>query len=263
MIDTPALLSRLLDVIEFDLAPLSRKRIAEGDKIFGAAILRKSDLSLVVREVNNETANPLWHGEIHAIKRFFELPGEARPESKDCLFLATHEPCSLCLSGITWSGFDNFYYLFSYEDTRDTFDIPHDIRILREVYAVPDPDRDAPAPGRDYYSLIWYLRVVIRATICERSSTGASSLWHERFTRALSAWSRSYSLRQGPHSSRCCLIFSVSSSVISPSRYSYTRCRTSEQSVPDAGSSPAVRPQSPALIGPRPGPRSPARRHTR
>jgi tRNA(Arg) A34 adenosine deaminase TadA len=152
MMDTPNLLNRLLDVIELDLAPLSRRRIMEGDKIFGAAILRKDDLSLVIAETNNETSNPLWHGEIHAIKRFFELPRESRPESKDCLFLATHEPCSLCLSGITWSGFDNFYYLFSYEDTRDTFNIPHDIRILQEVYAVPDPDRDAPAPGRDFYN---------------------------------------------------------------------------------------------------------------
>ena len=150
--DTPALLTRLLDVIENDLAPLSRKRIAEGDKIFGAAILRKSDLSLIVGDTNNETNNPLWHGEIFTIKKFYELPREGRPEAKDCLFLATHEPCSLCLSGITWSGFDNFYYLFSYEDTRDAFNIPHDIRILKEVYAVPDPDRDAVAPGRDLYN---------------------------------------------------------------------------------------------------------------
>lgn len=152
MMDTPKLLNRLLDVIELDLAPLSAKRIHEGDKIFGGAILRKDDLSLIVAETNNETVNPLWHGEMHAIKRFFELPADGRPATKDCLFLATHEPCSLCLSGITWSGFDNFYYLFSYEDTRDTFDIPHDIRILKEVYAVADPDRDAPAPDRDYYN---------------------------------------------------------------------------------------------------------------
>lgn len=150
--DTPALVSRLLDVIEFDLAPLSRQRIAEGNKIFGAAILRKSDLSLVVGDTNNETSNPLWHGEIHTIKKFFELPPEGRPDPKDCIFLATHEPCSLCLSGITWSGFDNFYYLFSYEETRDAFNIPHDIRILKEVYAVPDPDRGAVAPGRDLYN---------------------------------------------------------------------------------------------------------------
>ncbi len=151
--ETQALVSRLLDVIETDLAPLSRSRITEkGDKIFGAAILRKSDLSLVVAETNNETQNPLWHGEMHAIKKFYELSKDQRPNARDCIFLATHEPCSLCLSGITWSGFDNFYYLFTYEDTRDTFNIPHDIRILREVYAVPDPDRDAPAPGRDLYN---------------------------------------------------------------------------------------------------------------
>jgi tRNA(Arg) A34 adenosine deaminase TadA len=150
--ETPDLISRLLDVIETGLIPMSRERIPAGDKIFGAAILRKSDLSLVVGEVNHETANPLWHGEIHAIKRFYELPAEARPAPADCLFLATHEPCSLCLSGITWGGFDNFYYLFSYEETRDLFDIPHDIRILREVYAVPDPDRGTVATDRPLYN---------------------------------------------------------------------------------------------------------------
>jgi tRNA(Arg) A34 adenosine deaminase TadA len=150
--DAAALLNRLLDVVENDLVPLTRQGVSGGNKLFGAAILRKSDLSLVVGAVNNETDNPLWHGEMHAIKKFYELPAEGRPASKDCIFLATHEPCSLCLSGITWSGFDNFYYLFSYEDTRDTFGIPHDIRILREVYAVPDPDRAEVMEGRPLYN---------------------------------------------------------------------------------------------------------------
>ena len=150
--NTPVLLSRLLDVIEQDLVPLTKRGVSGGNKLFGAAILKKSDLSVVVAETNNESENPLWHGEIHAIKRFFELPADTRPASKDCLFLATHEPCSLCLSGITWSGFDNFYYLFSYEDTRDSFGIPHDIRVLQEVYAVPDPDRAAVAPDRPLYN---------------------------------------------------------------------------------------------------------------
>ena len=150
--DTPALLTRLLDVIEADIAPKTRAGVARGNKLFGAAILRKSDLSLVLAETNNETENPLWHGEIHAIKRFYELPRETRPDPKDCLFLATHEPCSLCLSGITWSGFDNFYFLFSHQDSADSFAIPYDIAILKAVYAVPDPDRDAPAPGRDLYN---------------------------------------------------------------------------------------------------------------
>ena len=150
--DTPAFISRLLDVIETDLVPLTRRGVTSGNKLFGAAILRKSDLSVVIAETNNETENPLWHGEMHAIKRFYELPPEDRPAPQDCLFLATHEPCSLCLSGITWSGFDNFYYLFSYEETRDAFGIPHDIRILKEVYAVPDPDRDAVMEGRPLYN---------------------------------------------------------------------------------------------------------------
>ncbi|MDO8359706.1 MAG: nucleoside deaminase [Devosia sp.] len=150
--DTPKLLARLMDDIEFDIAPKTRAGVETGNKLFGAAILRKSDLSLIVAETNNETANPLWHGEMHAIKRFYELPADQRPNPKDCLFLATHEPCSLCLSGITWSGFDNFYFLFSHRDSAQNFAIPYDIQILRAVYAVPDPDRDAPAPGRDLYN---------------------------------------------------------------------------------------------------------------
>lgn len=149
--ETVDLIARLLDVIEHDIAPVTRGGVARGNKLFGAAILRKSDLSVVVAETNNEVENPLWHGEMHAIKRFFELPADQRPEVKDCLFLATHEPCSLCLSGITWSGFDNFYYLFSYEDSRDSFAIPYDIQILKAVYAVPDPG-SAVSPERPLYN---------------------------------------------------------------------------------------------------------------
>ena len=105
-----------------------------GNKIFGAAILLKKDLSLVIAATNEETANPLFHGEISCLNKFWALPAEQRPDPKDCLFFSTHEPCSLCLSGITWSGFDNFYYLFSYEDSRDSFNIPHDLKILDEVF---------------------------------------------------------------------------------------------------------------------------------
>ena len=128
------LVDRLLDVVESEILPKTRAGVAAGNKIFGAAILRKSDLSLVVAESNNEIENPLWHGEIHALKAFYELPPAGRPATRDCVFLATHEPCSLCLSAITWSGFDNFYYLFSHEDSRDSFAIPHDLRILKEVF---------------------------------------------------------------------------------------------------------------------------------
>ncbi len=121
-------------MVETEILPKTRAGVAAGNKIFGAAILKKSDLSLVVAETNNETENPLWHGEVHALKVFYELPPAGRPATRDCIFLATHEPCSLCLSAITWSGFDNFHYLFSHEDSRDSFAIPHDLRILKEVF---------------------------------------------------------------------------------------------------------------------------------
>jgi tRNA(Arg) A34 adenosine deaminase TadA len=163
--DSAALVTRLLDVIETDIAIKTQRGVAGGNKLFGAAILRKSDLSVVIAETNNEAENPLWHGEMHAIKRFYELPAEQRPDPKDCIFLATHEPCSLCLSGITWSGFDNFYYLFSYEDTRDSFGIPHDIAILQEVYAVPDPETGTVSPDRPLYNRVnkfWTSHSLIR-----------------------------------------------------------------------------------------------------
>ncbi len=98
------LVARLLQVIETDIAPLTRAEVARGNKIFGAAILRKADLSLVLAETNNEVENPLWHGEMHAIKKLYERPRASLPEPRDCIFLSTHEPCSLCLSAITWAG---------------------------------------------------------------------------------------------------------------------------------------------------------------
>ncbi|OED35412.1 tRNA-specific adenosine deaminase [Chromatiales bacterium (ex Bugula neritina AB1)] len=130
------LVKRLLDVIESDILPLTTAGVAAGNKIFGAALLHKNDLSTLLAETNNELENPLWHGEMHTLKRYYEMPASERPEPKDLIFLTTHEPCSLCLSAITWTGFDNFYYFFSHEDSRDAFSIPHDLKILKAVFNV-------------------------------------------------------------------------------------------------------------------------------
>lgn len=130
------LIKRLLDAIEQEILPKTEAGVAAGNKVFGAAILRKSDLSTVIAETNNEMENPLWHGEMHALKRFYELPADSRPDTGECIFLTTHEPCSLCLSAITWTGFDNFWFLFSHEDSRDQFAIPHDLKILKEVFTL-------------------------------------------------------------------------------------------------------------------------------
>ena len=132
------LLDKFLDVFNKDILPLTHKGVDLGNKIFGAAIIKKKDYSLVVAGTNNEMENPLWHGEIHTLKKFYEINKEIRPDEKDCIFISSHEPCILCLSAITFSGFDNFYYLFPYQSTSDEFSIPHDLKILKEVFDIDD-----------------------------------------------------------------------------------------------------------------------------
>lgn len=129
-----SLAARLLDVIDNDILPLTERGVTAGNKVFGAALLTKSDLSVVVAGTNDETDNPLWHGEVNTLRQFYEMP--QRPATKDLLFLTTHEPCTLCMSAITWAGFDNYYYFYSHEDSRDSFAIPHDLKILKELFGL-------------------------------------------------------------------------------------------------------------------------------
>ena len=112
--------------MEGEILPMTERGVAAGNKVFGAAILRKSDMSVVIRCCTARSA----------LNQFYEMPD--RPPTGDLTFLSTHEPCPLCLSAITWAGFDNFYYFFSYEESRDAFDIPHDLKILKEVFGVED-----------------------------------------------------------------------------------------------------------------------------
>lgn len=130
------LIDRLLTVIEKEILPLTQSGVAAGNKVFGAALLHKNDYSTLLAETNNEMESPLMHGEMHVLKRYYEIPVDERPDPKSLVFLTTHEPCSLCLSAITWGGFDNFYYLFTHEDSRDAFSIPHDLDILKEVFDI-------------------------------------------------------------------------------------------------------------------------------
>lgn len=144
----------MLKTLETDIIPLTSSGVRSGSKVFGAAILRRSDLQPHTVATNNEQVSPLLHGEINCIQEFFTKgDGASRPATKDCVFFATHEPCSLCLSGIVWAGFKEFYYLFTYEDSRDLFSIPHDINILQEVFRVRAPgDTDESLASRELYN---------------------------------------------------------------------------------------------------------------
>ena len=123
----------LLDIFIDTLIPETEIAVQKGNKIFGAFIIKKSDLSIVITGTNNEITNPLYHGEISTLFNFFKIKNL---NPKDYYFISSHEPCSLCLSAITWSGFDNFYYFFEYNDTKSSFHIPHDLNILQEVFNI-------------------------------------------------------------------------------------------------------------------------------
>ena len=123
----------LLNIFINQLIPETEVSVSKGNKVFGAFILKKTDSSLFVTGTNNEIVNPLYHGEVMAILNFFKLE---HLNPKEYFFISSHEPCSLCLSAITWSGFDNFYYFFPHQETYNNFNIPHDLNILKEVFFI-------------------------------------------------------------------------------------------------------------------------------
>ena len=164
--DKAVFLDRVLSVLENEIAPKTMAGVRAGNKLFGAAILNKSDLSTVIASTNTETGNPLMHGEVTAIHAFYDLPKDRRPPAGETIFIATHEPCPLCLSSITWGGFDNFFYLFTYEDSRDAYGIPHDIVMLDEIFRCPDGSYSE----KNKYWSSWSLRDLIASTSPEQQA---------------------------------------------------------------------------------------------
>ncbi|KJZ74382.1 hypothetical protein HIM_06192 [Hirsutella minnesotensis 3608] len=139
MVAAAQLIMSLLGVIEDTIVPMTRQSVQLGSPFFGAAILSRSNLSAITVATNNGRVSPLLHGELNCIQKFFieTFPDRSsRPDPRnDTIFLATHEPCSMCLSAIAWAGFSEFYYLFKYEDSRDA-GFPDDINIIEEVFQV-------------------------------------------------------------------------------------------------------------------------------
>jgi tRNA(Arg) A34 adenosine deaminase TadA len=129
-------IQRLLEVMEKDILPVTELGVAAGNKVFGAAIL-DADLKTVHANTNAETECPLFHGEVKAIYEWSKIiPPETRGSAaQSSIFLATHEPCCMCVSSILWAGFTNVYYFFSYTHTTAQ-GIPHDINTMHELWGV-------------------------------------------------------------------------------------------------------------------------------
>ncbi|KAJ6783808.1 hypothetical protein PWT90_02924 [Aphanocladium album] len=153
---TSGLLLSLLQVIQDSVVPVTEKAIQFGNPLFGAAVLARDSLRPLTIATNNGTVSPLLHGELNCIQQFFTVSfpkAKCRPNpANDTIFLATHEPCSLCLSAIAWAGFQDFYYLFTHQESRDLFGFGGDIDILEQVFRVPGHETAAQVQERDLYN---------------------------------------------------------------------------------------------------------------
>ena len=152
----------LLDIVEQDIVPQTLRGVKMGAKVFGAAIARRDDAGLVVASTNHEASSPLWHGEVYAIKEFYELQNHPRPN--DCLMLATHQPCCMCASAIAWAGIPEVWYLFGYEQTGADFNIPHDQKMIRDIFGTTEPN-----PDNSYYKMRSLMGLLPQLTDPERA----------------------------------------------------------------------------------------------
>ena len=86
--------------------PATEKGVSNGNKVFGAAILN-ADLQCEIASTNAETDCPIFHGEVKCIVDWSQQTPSAErgPRALSGVFLATHEPCCMCVSSILWAGF--------------------------------------------------------------------------------------------------------------------------------------------------------------
>ncbi|MDD4159479.1 MAG: deaminase [Synergistaceae bacterium] len=125
-------IENILRAIKEDLLPLTRKGVEEGNHVFGGLVLDAGSLKTIVAGTNNRQGNPIFHGEIDTIMRFFSM--KDHPDPSECIFVASHDPCSMCISAIAWSGFKEIWVLFGYEDVAKDFEMPVDLIMYKEIF---------------------------------------------------------------------------------------------------------------------------------
>mmetsp|Transcript_28699 Transcript_28699/g.77719 ORF Transcript_28699/g.77719 Transcript_28699/m.77719 type:complete len:222 (+) Transcript_28699:195-860(+) len=133
---TPEQLLKMLKIIENDIIPLTEKGVETGNKMFGAAII-DSDFNCIHPDTNAESQCPTFHAEVKCIVSWSEnTPAKDRgPIAQSSIFLATHEPCMMCVSSILWGGWNKCWYFFGYQET-SAQGIPHDINTMHELWGV-------------------------------------------------------------------------------------------------------------------------------
>ncbi len=84
--NTSTLFWRMLDVVEKDIVPLTRDGVRQGHKVFGAAVLRADDLSLVLAGTNHEAECPLWSSFLELFSLEEMIPSLANPGEAQARF---------------------------------------------------------------------------------------------------------------------------------------------------------------------------------
>jgi tRNA(Arg) A34 adenosine deaminase TadA len=124
----------LLEVIRDEILPLAESEAARGNVLCGSAILRADTLTSVMVGADNRVTNPLFHGDIDVINRFFKLP--VHPPAEELIFLSTHDPCPMCAAAIALAGFKELWVLMGYEEVEPDCALKASRAMYRDVFGV-------------------------------------------------------------------------------------------------------------------------------
>jgi tRNA(Arg) A34 adenosine deaminase TadA len=134
-------LRAMLEVIRDEILPLTESVTTQGNDLLGSAVLRPDTFTSVIVGADNKMANPILHGVMDAINRFFKLP--VHPPAEDLIFLSTHDPCPMCAAAIACAGFRELWVLFRREDDDDSDRFsPVGMELYKSLFGVNDIRQD-------------------------------------------------------------------------------------------------------------------------
>lgn len=127
-------LQKILEVIRDEILPLTESEAQKGNGVVGGAILRSDTLTSVMIGSNSAHDNPLMHGEMDTLMRFFKLP--VHPDPSELIFVATHDPCPMCISALAIAGFKEIWVLYGAKDEHAGPCEQINIEFFRELFGV-------------------------------------------------------------------------------------------------------------------------------
>ena len=89
---------------------LAELAVANGAQPYGALIVDPKNQTILAEGVNSATMNPIWHGEMAAIQNFSSKGINVYAVAPSLELYTSAEPCPMCMSAISWSGFGRVIY---------------------------------------------------------------------------------------------------------------------------------------------------------